>query len=148
MAGIKYGFILIFTFVITSRALDKPWYDLRNSEELFKKFQYDYNRHYETEDDRERHYEWFISNIVRINYLNSKEDTAVYGITIFADHPVVDAKLMLGYITDNDDELWLPVATYRVIPALRLATAAAFETFVSDVLIDILQQRFGTRFPE
>ncbi|KPJ03764.1 Viral cathepsin [Papilio xuthus] len=108
MVGIKYALILIFTYVITNRALDKPWYDLRNAEELFKKFQYDYNRHYETEDDQERHYEWFVSNIIRINYLNSKQDTSVYGITIFADHPVKDAKLMLGYLSGNDDEIWLP----------------------------------------
>ncbi|CAH2046608.1 unnamed protein product, partial [Iphiclides podalirius] len=91
--------VILAVIAYSVAANEKPWYDLKDAERLFQKFQYDYNRHYEDSEDEEKHFEVFVVNLLKINYLNS--NWAVYDINQFADHTIGDTNYLLGYLADK-----------------------------------------------
>ncbi|CAG4974886.1 unnamed protein product [Parnassius apollo] len=57
---------------------------------------------YQDEDDKDNHYEDFIANLLRINYLNSIQGSGVYDISKFTDHIAEDNKFLIGYLKNDE----------------------------------------------
>ncbi|XP_053607914.1 uncharacterized protein LOC128673819 [Plodia interpunctella] len=75
---------------------EKPYYDVNEAGALFEQFMKDNNRNYKDEEDKRVHYEAFKANLVKINELNAKSDSATFGINKFADYTESERKNMFG----------------------------------------------------
>lgn len=69
----------------TEQTSSKPFYDLKDAPELFKKFIKDYDKQYKDDADYKKHYENFVENLKKINKLNKEEDGTTFDINLFAD---------------------------------------------------------------
>lgn len=68
------------------KTTEKPLqYDLDEASELFRRFVEDYNKKYSSEEDKKKHFENFVKNVVVINRLNAEGGTATFDINMFAD---------------------------------------------------------------
>lgn len=82
--------------MVTPSEGNKLFFDVNDAAALFEKFVKDYEKQYKDEADREEHYQAFIRSLHRINELNSKQNTATYGINKFADYTEEETKQMRG----------------------------------------------------
>ncbi|KAI8436037.1 hypothetical protein MSG28_004164 [Choristoneura fumiferana] len=69
----------------TQQASSKPFYDIKDGPELFKKFIKDYDKQYKDDNDYKIHFENFVENLKKINKLNKEEDGTTFDINLFAD---------------------------------------------------------------
>lgn len=60
-------------------------YNLNEAPQLFKKFMVDYGKTYRDQEEYNKRYKIFVSNLEIINKLNSEGGTASYDINQFAD---------------------------------------------------------------
>ncbi|KAJ2940110.1 hypothetical protein O0L34_g14149 [Tuta absoluta] len=75
----------------------KPHYDLEDAEELFEKFQKDYGKTYDDEDDKQIHFEAFKKTLDIINKVNDDPNgTWVADINYTADYTPEEIKKLMG----------------------------------------------------
>ncbi|KPJ07401.1 Viral cathepsin [Papilio machaon] len=98
-------FCTIFVAILDTGLCDKPHYDLKDASDLFAEFRQKYNRHYASDNDLEAHYEAFVTSLLKINYLNSIQNSATYDINDFADMTPEEIKRHLGVLTDEHFQL-------------------------------------------
>lgn len=61
-------------------------YNVTDAPKLYVKYLRDHNKYYDTLKEVLIHYDAFKDALIRINILNKKSKTAVYGLTKFADY--------------------------------------------------------------
>ncbi|KAI5645713.1 cathepsin propeptide inhibitor domain (I29) domain-containing protein [Phthorimaea operculella] len=92
---------VVFSALFTSsvgKPLDKPYYDLKDAEQLFEKFIKDYHRVYKDAQDKEIHFEAFKKSLIEINKQNAENPSAVYDINDFADNTPEEWKMHFGLL--------------------------------------------------
>ncbi|XP_013143163.1 PREDICTED: cysteine proteinase-like [Papilio polytes] len=78
---------------------EKPKYDMKDAPQLFEKFVKDYSKVYKDENDRNKHYENFQSNLKDIIRTNEESKGFVVDINMFAD---LDKKEMESFYDVGD----------------------------------------------
>lgn len=78
---------------------EKPKYDMKDAPQLFEKFVEDYSKVYKDENDRNKHYENFQSNLKDIIRTNEESKGFVVDINMFAD---LDKKEMESFYGVGD----------------------------------------------
>ncbi|KAI5645711.1 cathepsin propeptide inhibitor domain (I29) domain-containing protein [Phthorimaea operculella] len=92
---------VVFSALITSsvsQPLVKPYYDLKNAEQLFEKFIKKYHRVYKDAQDKEIHFEAFKNHLKGINKANEEQPLAVFDINAFTDNTPEEMKKHMGLI--------------------------------------------------
>lgn len=96
MNNISLVVALTLCVLAVAMANTKPLYDINKSQELFEKFQKDYNRVYKDEADKKEHYDAFVKSLKSINEMNAQDGGATYDINKFADYTKKEQELMHG----------------------------------------------------
>ncbi|XP_055382789.1 putative cysteine proteinase CG12163 isoform X2 [Condylostylus longicornis] len=112
-------------------------YNLKKSEHLFEKFQKKFYRNYENEFEKQKRYQIFKSNLLKINQLNKREQgTAKYGLTEFADMTTTEYKMRTGLLYDPDNnDIGNPIAN---IPNIDLPKE--FDWRTKNVITEVKDQ--------
>ncbi|KAI5645712.1 cathepsin propeptide inhibitor domain (I29) domain-containing protein [Phthorimaea operculella] len=95
---IPFCFVVFSTLFTSSlsKPLKKPYYDLKDAEQLFEKFIKKYHRVYKDAQDRQIHFEAFKNGLIKINKLNAEQPLAVFDINNFADNTPEEMKMHFG----------------------------------------------------
>lgn len=80
----------------TAMEEDPPIYDLKEAPKLFEKFIKDYNKKYEDDEDYNKHYKNFVSNLEYINEVNSQGRSYSVDITMFTDDDESELEVFTG----------------------------------------------------
>ncbi|VVC93062.1 unnamed protein product [Leptidea sinapis] len=89
------GVLLLLVGLACTKDINKPKYDIRDAQILFEKFQKDYERQYDSEDDKNIHYNAFVRNLKKIITLNQQEPEA-FVINKYADYTKHEMKKLFG----------------------------------------------------
>jgi C1A family cysteine protease len=93
-------------------AMDKKFISLdeKNLRSRFSNFMIDFNKKYQTEAEAGYRYEVFKKNMARINTFIAQSETAMFGVTKFADQTDEEREAVLGFIPPTpQDTIKTPV---------------------------------------
>ncbi|KAJ2940111.1 hypothetical protein O0L34_g14150 [Tuta absoluta] len=88
----KFLMLVFLVGIAALEHIEKPPYDLRMAENLFEKFERDFNKQYKHELDRGVHFEAFKKSLEDINRLNEQHPHITFDINIFADETAEEFK--------------------------------------------------------
>ncbi|KAI5645708.1 cathepsin propeptide inhibitor domain (I29) domain-containing protein [Phthorimaea operculella] len=101
----KFLILVCFVGFATLEKVNKPFYDLRDAESLFEKFEKDFNKHYKSDLDKGIHFEAFKKSLEDINMLNEQQPTITFDINSFADETADEFKEHLEMLSRNYPDL-------------------------------------------
>lgn len=67
------------------KEVETPQYDIKDAPKLFENFIKEYNKHYTSKSDYEKHYATFVENLKDIIKMNRETKGSASGINMFTD---------------------------------------------------------------